>query len=90
MKKLTALFLTSLLLITGCSSSGSPSEEGGTQTAAGDNEYSSRTLKFYNWGEYIGDDVISNFEKEYDVDVISEYFGSSQAMYTMYSYPRTI
>ena len=82
MKKLTALFLTSLLLITGCSSSGSPSEEGGTQTAAGDNEYSSRTLKFYNWGEYIGDDVISNFEKEYDVDVISEYFDSNEAMYT--------
>lgn len=40
------------------------------------------TLKLYNWGEYIGDDIISSFEKEYDVRVINEYFDSNEMMYT--------
>lgn len=75
MKKLIALLLTSALAMTGCAGSGGSSAEAVEK-------YGSATLKFYNWGEYIGDDVISNFEKEYGVDVISEYFDSNEAMYT--------
>ena len=33
-------------------------------------------------GEYLGENVISNFEKEYGVDVIVEYFDSNEMMYT--------
>lgn len=76
MKKLIALLLGSALVLTGC---GGPSGATNEEAAA---KYGSATLKFYNWGEYIGDDVISNFEKEYGVDVISEYFDSNEAMYT--------
>ncbi|MDO4301029.1 MAG: ABC transporter substrate-binding protein [Clostridia bacterium] len=75
MKKLIALLLGSALVLTGCGGSGATSEEAAAK-------YGSAALKFYNWGEYIGDDVISNFEKEYGVDVISEYFDSNEAMYT--------
>ncbi len=43
---------------------------------------SSNTLKLYNWGEYMGEDLISNFEKEYDAKVIVELFDSNETMYT--------
>jgi spermidine/putrescine-binding protein len=69
-----ALLLVSALTLTGCGS--------GTATQEAVEKYGSATLKFYNWGEYVGDDVISDFEKEYGVDVISEYFDSNEAMYT--------
>ncbi len=75
MKKLIALFLVSAFALSGCGNSGTSNQEA-------NEKYGSSTLKFYNWGEYIGDDVISNFEKEYGVDVISEYFDSNEAMYT--------
>lgn len=75
MKKFIALFMASALVLTGCGGSGQSTEEAVEK-------YGSATLKFYNWGEYIGDDVISNFEKEYGVDVISEYYDSNEAMYT--------
>lgn len=75
MKKFIALLMTSAFVLTGCGGSGQSTEEA-------IEKYGSATLKFYNWGEYIGDDVISNFEKEYGVDVISEYFDSNEAMYT--------
>lgn len=74
MKKLIALLLGSVIIMTGCG--------GATASDEAVEKYGSATLKFYNWGEYIGDDVISNFEKEYGVDVISEYFDSNEAMYT--------
>ncbi len=74
MKRLIALLLGSAFVLTGCG--------GGSATDEAVEKYGSATLKFYNWGEYIGDDVISNFEKEYGVDVISEYFDSNEAMYT--------
>ena len=44
--------------------------------------YGSSTLKLYITGEYLGEDVISNFENMYGVDVIIEYFDSNEMMYT--------
>lgn len=44
--------------------------------------YGSATLKLYITGEYLGEDVISNFENMYGVDVIIEYFDSNEMMYT--------
>ena len=45
-------------------------------------KYGSATLKLYITGEYLGEDVISNFENMYGVDVIIEYFDSNEMMYT--------
>ncbi len=58
---------------TGCGSSGS--EEAVAK-------YGSDTLKVFNWGEYIGEDVISGFEDEFGVTVIYELFDSNEMMYT--------
>ena len=41
----------------------------GTATAAG-------TLNVYNWGEYIGEETIANFEKEYDIKVTYDNYDS--------------
>ena len=45
-------------------------------------KYGSATLKLYITGEYLGENVISDFEKQYGVDVIIEYFDSNEMMYT--------
>ncbi len=43
-----------------------------------------KTLRVYNWGEYIDKTVISDFEKEYDCRIIYETFDSNEIMYTKY------
>ena len=71
MKKFWML-ICSLLLLGGC--------------ARGNNaitdEFEGQTLKVFNWGEYIGEDVISEFEDQYGVKVVYETFLSNEAMYT--------
>ena len=39
-----------------------------------------RVLKVTNWGEYIAEDTISNFEKEYGIKVIYDPYDSSEAI----------
>lgn len=43
--------------------------------------YGSSTLKLYITGEYLGENVISDFEKQFGVKVIIEYFDSNEMMY---------
>ena len=45
-------------------------------------KYGSAVLKLYLPGEYLGENVISNFEKEFGVSVIVENFDSNEMMYT--------
>ena len=45
-------------------------------------KYGSATLKLYNWGEYMGENLISGFEEEFGVNVIIEYYDSNEMMYT--------
>ncbi len=45
-------------------------------------KYGSSTLKLYIPGEYLGENVISDFEQQFGVDVIIEYFDSNEMMYT--------
>jgi spermidine/putrescine-binding protein len=40
------------------------------------------TLKVYNWGEYIDETVITEFEELYNVRVIYDLFESNEMMYT--------
>lgn len=74
MKKIIALALASAMLLTGCG--------GGETSADAVEKYGSDTLKLYNWGEYMGENLISDFEKEFGVKVIVEYFDSNEMMYT--------
>ena len=73
MKKCLALILGAAMVLSGC---------GGSSSSSADAASSNNTLKLYNWGEYMGEDLISNFEKEYDAKVICEYFDSNEMMYT--------
>lgn len=45
-------------------------------------EFGSDTLNVFNSGEYIGEDVISNFEKMYNVRVNYDTFTTQEEMYT--------
>ncbi|KXL54259.1 spermidine/putrescine-binding periplasmic protein precursor [Anaerotignum neopropionicum] len=73
MKKMIALALGAALLLSGC---------GGSATSDAAQKYGSATLKLYNCGEYMGENLISDFENEYGVKVIVEYFDSNEMMYT--------
>ena len=76
MKRITKLILCLLLLVsmTACSSS--------TSDVDPQEEFGCSVLNVYNWGEYIGEDVLSNFEKMYNVKVNYSLFDSNEAMYT--------
>lgn len=76
MKRLIAVVVTAMLLLTGCGGNGSAGSEDAVE------KYGSDTLKVYNWGEYIGENVISDFQKEFGVKVIYEVFDSNEMMYT--------
>lgn len=75
MKKVVAVLLAAMLLLTGCGGSSAGSED----TAA---KYDSDTLKIYNVGEYIDTAIISDFEQEYGVKIVYEVFDSNEMMYT--------
>ena len=40
------------------------------------------TLKVFNWGVYIDESLIAEFEDAYNVEVIYEEFDSNESMYT--------
>lgn len=52
------------------------------KSAASVEKYGSNVLKLYLPGEYLGENVISDFEKQYGVRVIVENFDSNEMMYT--------
>ena len=75
---LLAVCAVSVVSLAGCGGS-----QGSTSSSVDAVEkYGSDTLKLYNWGEHLGEDVISNFEEQFGVDVIVEYFDSNEMMYT--------
>lgn len=43
---------------------------------ASSSAFAAGTLNVYNWGEYIGEETIANFEKEYDIDVTYDNYDS--------------
>ena len=47
-----------------------------------DGIYAGQTLKVYNAGEYIDENILTSFEEKFGVKVIYETFGSNEAMYT--------
>lgn len=39
------------------------------------------TLKVYNWGDYIGENVVSKFEEKYNINVVYDTFATNEEMY---------
>ena len=72
MKKLLASALVGAmaLTMTGCGSS-----------SKGDSEFEGQTLHLYNWGEYMGENLIAGFEEETGATVKVDYFDSNEQMY---------
>lgn len=48
---------------------------------SGDGGSGKKTLKVYNWGDYIDESVIESFEKEFGIDVIYDTFDTNEDMY---------
>lgn len=71
--------ILTLGLLAGCGGPGT--EFDGTNQAAGNSD----TLKVYTWGEYTGENLIDNFEEQFDCHVIMEFFDSNEMMYTKVS-----
>ena len=57
----------------------------GAGTEAAKEKYGSATLKIFLPGEYMADNLVSDFEKEFGVKVIVELFDSNEMMYTKLS-----
>ena len=55
---------------------------GTQQTPTADKPLAGTTLKVYNWGEYIDEDVIGMFEEETGIKVIYDTFETNEDMYT--------
>ena len=72
MKKLLAscAAMAMALTLTGCGSSGS-----------GDREFEGQELHLYNWGEYMGENLIADFEEQTGAKVVVDYFDSNEQMY---------
>lgn len=51
---------------------------GGTQNKR---PFEGQTLRIYNWGEYVGEHIIQDFEKETGAKVMLENFDSNEQMY---------
>lgn len=79
MKKVWKLALSSVLAISlvGCGS-GSSTE----QVMDAQEVYGCNVLNVYNWGEYVGEEVLSDFEEMYNAKVNYSLFDSNEAMYT--------
>ncbi|MEG1043675.1 MAG: ABC transporter substrate-binding protein [Oscillospiraceae bacterium] len=85
MKKILSLILTTAILLSGCASGGTSSVESKNENDVAsqtEQKYKGQTLKLYNWGEYTGEHLIENFEKQTGAKVIIEYFDSNEMMYT--------
>lgn len=75
MKKII-VFALALLCLVGCSDSKTTVDDDPIE------KYGSDVLNVFNWGEYIGEDVIANFEEEYGVKVNYSMFDSNEILYT--------
>jgi len=71
LKKILVLFLAVCTMLCGCNA-----------PPFFRNSNSDNVLKLYNWGEYMGEYLIEDFEDQFDAMVIVEYFDSNEMMYT--------
>ncbi len=74
MRKLLSTLLLSAVVISAAALGGCG--------ASGDSSGEKLTLKVYNWGDYIGEDVIKRFEDKYNINVVYDTFSDNEVMYT--------
>ena len=79
-KLMAGLAAVLAVAIAGAAVAGSGAQRRRRQDAV--ERYGSAVLKLYLPGEYLGENVISDFEKEFGVSVIVENFDSNEMMYT--------
>lgn len=78
--KITAA-LSAAITLTACGGSPSGGSDEGEAIDA-QTEYGCNVLNVYNWGEYVGEETIPNFEKRFNAKVNYDYFDSNESMYT--------
>ena len=66
-------------LLSGCGASGNAGASGTDSAASGSAD--GGELYVYNWGEYIDEDVISQFEEETGITVVYDLFETNEEMY---------
>ena len=76
MLKKLLVSLLAIFLLAGCGSNSTNSN------VTDDNDFSGQTLNIYLPGEYIDEEVVAEFEQEYDVKVNISLFASNEEMYT--------
>lgn len=84
MKKTLALILAAILALSFCACSGGAAQtsgESGAQAEASAGKYAGQTLHFYNPGEYVGENILSDFEKKFGCRVVMDTFESNEQMY---------
>ncbi len=76
---MSAVLLGAFALVPTLTACGGPGTDfdGTNSSSSGDG----RTLKIYNVGEYTGDNLLQNFEQEYNCKVVMETFDSNEMMY---------
>lgn len=62
------IFLISIIALTGC--------------GKGDTTNKTSSINFFNWGDYIDPEIISDFTKETGIKVVSDFYASNEIMYT--------
>ena len=70
---------TASALLSGCGASGNAGASGTDSAASGSAD--GGELYVYNWGEYIDEDVISQFEEETGITVVYDLFETNEEMY---------
>lgn len=75
-----AFFLSLVVLLTACLLTGCQKGDDGNPTKSSKSS-SNRKLYVYNWSYYTPDDVIAQFEQEFDCDVVLDYFASNEEMF---------
>ena len=73
--------LSAAITLTGCSGSGAPADSE-IEAVDAKEQFGCNVLNVYNWGEYVGEEVIPNFEKLYNAKVNYDMFDSNESMYT--------
>ena len=82
-KKVFAISMAGLTaasaLLSGCGASGNTGASGTDSAASGSTD--GGELYVYNWGKYIDEDVISQFEEETGITVVYDLFETNEEMY---------
>lgn len=85
MKKISKVLLASVLFLAACgggSASNNTSSETEEEAVDAKELYGCNVINVYNAGEYIGENVLSDFENAYRAKVNYETFDSNETMYT--------